>query len=80
MIRWIAGKCRGCGKTQIHAEGEPDSLCDNCATSAENVKLLQTALRDAREKLVLYRQAHSGEYIGGVEFNALIHQIDVALA
>jgi hypothetical protein len=36
-------------------------------------------LRNAREKLVLYRQAHSGEYIGGVEFTTLIRSIDAAL-
>ena len=36
-------------------------------------------LRNAREKLVLYRQAHGGEYIGGVEFNTLIRSIDASL-
>lgn len=40
---------------------------------------LVDALKAAREKLVLYRQAHSGEYIGGPEFTALIHQIDRAI-
>lgn len=40
---------------------------------------LVDALKAAREKLVLYRQAHSGEYIGGTEFTALIRQIDRAI-
>jgi hypothetical protein len=37
------------------------------------------ALRAAREKLVLYRQTHSGEYVGGTELTALLRQIDQAL-
>lgn len=45
----------------------------------EQVEALRQMLRNAREKLVLYRQAHSGEYIGGVEYNTLIHSIDAAL-
>jgi len=45
----------------------------------EAVEQLRQMLRNAREKLVLYRQAHSGEYIGGVEFNTLIRSIDAVL-
>jgi hypothetical protein len=45
----------------------------------KRIAFLEQMLRNAREKLVLYRQAHSGEYIGGVEFNTLLHSIDAAL-
>ena len=41
---------------------------------------LREALRHAREKLMLYRKAHSGEYIGGMEYSQLMRQIDAALA
>lgn len=41
---------------------------------------LRTALGHAREKLALYRQVHSGEYVGGVEYTALMREIDAALA
>jgi hypothetical protein len=45
----------------------------------QQVLLLSEALKQAREKLVLYRKDHSGIYIGGVEYTALIRQIDEAL-
>lgn len=45
----------------------------------DRIAHLEQMLRNAREKLVLYRQAHSGEYIGGVEFTTLINSIDAAL-
>lgn len=37
------------------------------------------ALKAAKEKLSLYRSEHSGEYIGGTEYSALIKQIDDAI-
>lgn len=37
------------------------------------------ALRAAKKKLQLYRAQHSGEYIGGMEFSALMQVIDEAL-
>jgi hypothetical protein len=40
---------------------------------------LEVALRAARKKLTLYRAAHGSEYVGGMEFTALIHMIDEAL-
>lgn len=40
---------------------------------------LRTALSRAREKLTLYREAHGGEYVGGVEYTQLIREIDAAL-
>lgn len=33
----------------------------------------------AREKLALYRAAHSGEYLGGVEYTELMRRIDAVL-
>lgn len=43
------------------------------------IKQMQTALIHAQRKLMLYREAHSGEYIGGVEYTQLIAEIDAAL-
>lgn len=40
----------------------------------------RTALEHAKQKLQLYREAHSGEYVGGVEYTRLIAEIDEALA
>ncbi len=40
---------------------------------------LRNALTLAREKLKLYRAQHSGEYIGGMEYTALMQLIDEAL-
>ncbi len=37
------------------------------------------ALMQAREKLALYRAEHSGEYIGGMEYTALLKLIDEAI-
>jgi len=37
------------------------------------------ALIRAREKLELYRAQHSGEYIGGMEYSALLKLIDAAI-
>ena len=45
----------------------------------KRIKQLEQMLRNAREKLLLYRKAHSGEYLGGVEFTTLIRSIDAAL-
>jgi hypothetical protein len=49
--------------------------------SADQTRIahLERALAYAREKLVLYRQVHSGEYIGGMEFTSLIRLIDEAV-
>jgi hypothetical protein len=35
-------------------------------------------LADCKEKLQLYRNGHSGEYIGGVELSALVRRINSA--
>jgi len=40
---------------------------------------LRTALGYAKEKLKLYRSVHSGEYVGGIEYEALMLMIDNAL-
>ena len=40
---------------------------------------IRQTLIDCREKLTLYRQQHSGEYIGGVEYTQLLNSIDIAL-
>ncbi len=45
---------------------------------AENERLRVT-LKAAKEKLNLYRAQHSGEYIGGMEYTALIREIDECL-
>jgi len=38
------------------------------------------ALKDCKEKLKLYRENHSGEYIGGREYMGLMKDIEQALA
>ena len=45
----------------------------------KQVDALRTALGYAREKLEFYRAQHSGEYVGGIEYTALIRMIDEAL-
>lgn len=40
---------------------------------------LRKALLLAKEKLALYRAAHGGEYVGGLEYTALVKLIDDAL-
>ena len=40
---------------------------------------LREALTAAEHKLRLYRRAHSGEYIGGMAYGALMRKIDDAL-
>lgn len=37
------------------------------------------ALMLAREKLAIYRAAHGGEYLGGMEYSALMKLIDEAI-
>lgn len=43
------------------------------------VDKLRTALMRARDKLRHYRDAHGGEYVGGVEYSNLMREIDEAL-
>ncbi len=45
----------------------------------KQVYALRTALGYAREKLELYRAQHSGVYVGGIEYTALMRMIDEAL-
>jgi len=40
---------------------------------------LKVALGYAREKLEFYRAEHSGAYVGGIEYTALIKMIDAAM-
>jgi hypothetical protein len=46
---------------------------------ADHIYLLEQALREAREKLKLYRAEHSGVYVGGVEYTELMSRIDALL-
>ena len=50
------------------------------ANNADAILELMRAAESAREKLKLYRSQHSGEYIGGMEYTALINKLDNALA
>lgn len=43
------------------------------------VAALRTALMEARDKLRHYREAHGGEYVGGVEYSVLMNRIQEAL-
>lgn len=40
---------------------------------------LEQLLIACRTKLQLYRDAHSGEYIGGMEYSALRRELDAAI-
>lgn len=40
---------------------------------------LRRVLLLCREKLVLYRKEHTGEYVGGMEYTVLLREIDAAL-
>ena len=50
------------------------------AAMAHKVRQMKIALERAKEKLTLYREAHGGEYVGGVEYTQLIREIAEALA
>lgn len=41
---------------------------------------LRLRLQEARHKLTLYREAHGGAYLGGVEYSELMRRIDAALS
>lgn len=43
-------------------------------------KQMYNSLFAAKRKLELYREQHSGEYVGGMEYTALMKEIDIALA
>lgn len=47
--------------------------------AADRIAKLEDALRRAKQKLVLYRAEHGGEYIGGTEYTNLMEIIDAAL-
>ena len=44
------------------------------------MKTVIKAIEDAKEKLGYYRQAHGGNYLGGVEYTTLIQSLDAAIA
>jgi len=44
------------------------------------MKSVIKAIEDAKEKLGYYRQAHGGNYLGGVEYTELILRLDAAIA
>ena len=64
-----------CEHIQSHAVQLGRQLAD---TMRENEQLRVT-LYDAKVKLGLYRQNHSGAYIGGKEYMMLMKDIDAAL-
>lgn len=50
------------------------------AKAKVEIERLQATLILAKTKLELYREAHSGEYIGGMEYTMLMRQIDHVLS
>jgi hypothetical protein len=52
---------------------------DERLSSIMKIDSLQTALKLARQKLVLYRQRVGREYVGGADYTILIRKIDEAL-
>lgn len=49
------------------------------AAADKQVDNMSTVMREARHKLQLYRDEHSGVYVGGVEFTELMKRIDAVL-
>ena len=47
--------------------------------AADEIERLRTLLEKAGKKVALYRQQHPAEYVGGVEYNALMREIHAAL-
>ena len=62
-----------------HVKWDETEIPDGDYIRAADYDQLAAMLRNAREKLLLYRKAHSGEYIGGVEFQTLMNSIDAVL-
>lgn len=60
---------------------ESESPLSTEIAHSKNLRLdkLRTALGYAREKLILYRMKVSGEYVGGIEYTALLKMIAEAL-
>lgn len=54
-------------------------MVENCAVNDCHKREYLDLLRDCRDKLALYRRAHGGEYIGGVEYAELMRRVDGAL-
>jgi len=72
----------GCGKWAQYIVGNEGFCADHYPwrdRSKDTEKKLRAALTAAREKLILYRAGSNGEYLGGMEFSALIRAIDDAL-
>jgi uncharacterized phage infection (PIP) family protein YhgE len=61
--------------SQENVASEADAVA---ALTAENA-VLRGVLRDAQQKLRLYRDALGGEYLGGVEYTVLEKRITAAL-
>lgn len=58
----------------------PSLVTDAPPESARKIALLRRVLTTAKDKLVLYRAARqNGDYVGGVEHNHLMDQIEEAL-
>ena len=76
--------------TNMNAEAvqfEIERLQECCAQYRDDIrilscegKLMREALIAARDKLQKYRMEHSGEYIGGKEYAALMRQISDAVS
>jgi len=47
--------------------------------AAARIEALEEALRRAKDKLECYRKNHSGKYVGGMEYSALMQAIRAAL-
>ena len=57
------------------SKGQP-SKDEIIVRHATTIMRLRDLLGDCRTKLTFYRKAHSGEYLGGVEYSELMHRID----
>ena len=59
--------------------GQARILANQIEAKNEQIRRMRQTLVLAKEKLAIYRARHSGEYVGGIEYTALMVKIDEAL-
>jgi hypothetical protein len=63
----------------ITAQDTINRLLEDLSKRTRREFRLLSILSDAKDKLELYRKAHGGEYVGGVEYGELMRRMEEAL-
>ena len=71
--------CEKTGKAVNDRDARIAELEMSVALGDRQVENMAKVLRDAQAKLEKYRQAHGGEYVGGVEYATLMAMIEAVL-